>query len=281
MKRTIILITSLALITSCKKKESTTTGNPMVSLSITSSQNTTPVAFVSIKNIIKDFFFPEAMASAPPTMLDLNGNTVSLDQGWMVVKEIEFKATEIPDANESDGDEIKFLGPYSVNLFSASPVQIGSTSLGLSSIQRIKMKLHPSDVVGVGEPSDLVNNSIYFHGTVGGKMFSFTSTEGTEFEIGGSTALNIRDNMSLILSIRIVPLINKIDLSALANEAPGVVISDSYKVNVISPPPCPSIDASSSTIYDCFRKGLEQQADLGDDSDQSGEIESNEDEIRL
>lgn len=128
------------------------------------------------------------------------------------------------------------------------------------------------------QPTALLNNSIYFHGTVAEKEISIVSTEGTEFEVGGATPLNIRDQMNLLLSIGIVPLFNKIDFSALSSESSGVVISDSFKVNASNP--CPSIDSSSSTIYDYFRKGIEQQADLGDDRDSDGDLDSDEDGVR-
>ncbi len=72
-----------------------------------------------------------------------------------------------------------------------------------------------------------------------------------------------------------MPIINKIDLSYLNSQADPIVINDSNKYDTTNKI-CPTTDASSTTIYDCIRKGLEQQANLGDDSNGSGEIESDE-----
>lgn len=289
MRLTKIILIMMVLIfkVACQKKESTTTGNPMVvNLSISSSQSSSPLAIktshapFSIYELMLYKVFALANAAPPPTMLDYSGNSVTLSQGWMVVKEVEFKATETPDANETDGDDIKFLGPYVVDLFAATPLNLGSSTLSLSVIQRIKMKLHKLAAPEAGAPSALVDNSIYFQGTVLSKEFSISSTEGTEFEVGGSTPLAVHDQMNLLLSLRIVPLINKIDLTAIGSESSGVVISESNPISVTTPPPCPTIDPSSTTIYDCFRKGLEQQANLGEDADQSGDLEDGEEGVR-
>ncbi len=114
MKRALLLL--LLPLMACQKHQSTTTGNPMVSLNITSSQSSTAIAVKSIRDWLENFFFPKAVASVPPLMTDAGTNTISLDQGWMVLKEIEFEETEVPGADEVDGDDVEFIGPYVVDL---------------------------------------------------------------------------------------------------------------------------------------------------------------------
>lgn len=277
IKLTVTFLTFIFSTLSCQKKEGTTTGNPLVSLKITSSLNSTPVAIHSLKEWLKKLIIPESIAALPPTMTDVVGNAVTLDQGWIVIKEIELEETEIPGVDEVDGNQILFNGPYVVDLFSTQPSVIGDISLNMTSIRRIKMKLHRIEALPASAPEGLNQNSLYFHGIVGATHFSLTSTDGSEFSIGGAKALNVHDNMNLLLSIRIIPLINKIDLTPLLSQSSGVIVSDS---NPISGSSCPTIDASSTTIYDCFRKGLEKQGDLGEDTDSSGDIETHEDSVR-
>lgn len=273
-----IILGFLALI-ACEKQSNTTTGNPMVSLSITSSQNSVAVAGLSFKKLFEYLFLPRAMASIPPPATDVAGNSVVLDQGWMVVKEIELEESEIPGAEEAAGGDVKFKGPYVVNLFSAIPDSIGATRVSSSAIRRIKMKLHRLEIAMDNSPSELVGKSLFFRGTIDGKQFSFASEEGSEFQVGGPKPLNVYDNLNLLLSFRLAPIIGKIDFTAVKNQAGPVIISDANKIdgggNV-----CPSIDVSATTIYDCFRKALEQQAELGDDRDGSGEIEADEDAVK-
>lgn len=279
MKLLSILILTTAMMLACEKKQSsTTTGNPLVSLNMASSAQSTAVVLQSIDSWLFKMFFAPAIASQPPAMTDLNGNTVNLDAGWMAIREIEFEVNEVAGVDEVDGAGVEFPGPYVVNLFSATPDQIGKAQVAATSIRRIKMKLSKLESSLGSSPNELLNNSVYFHGSVGAKSFSIASADGSEFQVGGPTALNTYDNMNILLSIKIVPLIAKINLSYLLTQADPIVISDTQKYDT-GTNICPSIDSSATTIYDCFRKGIEQQASLGDDQDGSGEIESNEHEV--
>lgn len=279
MKHSIILIATLLALASCQKKESTTTGNPLVSLSMTSSQNTTAIALNDLGDWLMTVFLPQVSAAAPNSLVDLAGNTLTLDHGWMVVKEIEFKESEIADGGEIDGAEVELSGPFVVGLFGPTPDKLGTADVSLKSIRRIKMQLHNLESISDSAPQELLNSSIYFSGDIGGKAFSISSKDGAEFEIGGPNALNVQENMNLLVSIRIIPLINKINLTYLLSQSSPVVINDSSKGET-GTAICPQIDASSTTIYDCFRKGLQQQANLGADQDGSGELEADESEVK-
>jgi hypothetical protein len=263
---------------SCKKKEGTTTGNPVVNLAFAASSNSTAVV-INFGNWLQGLFLPNAFAAAPTTITDAAAHSVNLDQGWIVVQEIEFQESEVAGAEEVDGSEIAFQGPFVVNLFSASPDLLGSVQLGKNIFRRIKMKLHALEGPQDSSPSELTNNSIYFHGTIAGIPFSLLSRDGSEIEIGGSNPISTHDNMNILISIRIVPLIAKIDFTDLVTGNSNVTISDSNKFQT-PVNRCPSIDTSLTTLYDCFRKGLEQQANIGDDKDGDGEIESSEDSVK-
>jgi hypothetical protein len=282
MKRALVLsIVILGGLIACQKKESTTTGNPLVSLKMTSSTNSTAVAVMNFGRWLEGLFFPRATAAAPPPLVDKNNNVVTLDQGWMVVREIEFEATEVADVSETDGDDVKLVGPYVVDLFAASPDLIGQAEVTTSSIRRIKMKMHKLESATDGAPGPLVSNSIYFHGSLAGKEFILSSEDGTEFEVGGPTALTVSDGMPLLLTIKIVPLIAKIDMSHLVSQSAPIVINDNNKGEAGSGVYiCPEIDNSATTVFDCFRKGLEEQAQIGNDSDGSGEIEDDEESVK-
>lgn len=282
MKRALLLsLVILGGLMACQKKESTTTGNPLVSLKMTSSTSSTAVAVMNFGRWLEGLFFPRATAAAPPSLVDRNNNAVTLDQGWIVVREIEFESTEVADVSETDGDDVKLVGPYVVDLFAANPDLIGQAEVVSSDIRRIKMKMHKLESATDGAPTALVSNSIYFHGTLAGKELVLSSEGGTEFEVGGPTALTVRDGMPLLLAIKLVPLIAKIDMSHLVSQNAPIVINDNTKGDTGSNVPiCPDIDSSSTTVYDCFRKGLEQQADLGKDADGSGDIEEDEEGVK-
>jgi hypothetical protein len=274
----ITILVILIISISCKKKESTTTGNPLVNLAFSSSNNTAAVA-LNFGNWLQKLFMPVATAAQPSVLTDATSNSVVFDQGWLVIKEIEFEETETPGVEEVDGSEISFRGPYVVNLFTNTPDSLGSSELPNTLFRRIKMKLHTLESPQDSSPSPLTNNSIYFHGTVGGIEFNWLSHDGTEIEIGGANPINIHENMNILLTIRIAPLVAKIDLQDIVTGGIPAIISDDNKY--ITPANrCPTIDTSALTLFDCFRKGLEQQADLGEDVDGSGEIEIDEDSVR-
>lgn len=281
MKRIINVICLASILISCQKKESTTTGNPLtVNFKMSASQISSGLALNSTFDKIMNYFnfsiLPQAQANVLPVMNDANGNTVSLAQGWMVIKEIEFKMTEAADSSEVDGDDVKLSGPYVVDLLLASPQTIGNALLNMSGIRRIKMKFHNADSLPSEAPVELSNNSIYFRGTINGDNFTFSTQAGGEFEVGGPNLIPLRDQIPLLLSIRIVPLISKIDFSLLlSNFSPPYNVNDS-QVYDLGTSICPEIDASSTKVYDCFIKGLKQQALLGDDQNEDGEIESDE-----
>ena len=87
--------------------------------------------------------------------------------------------------------------------------------------------------------------------------------------------MNISDTANLVVGIKVADLFKKINLSGITA---NTLISDTNRVTASSP--CVSIDASAADLYTCFRKGLEQAGKFGKDSNNNGEIEVGEDEVK-
>jgi hypothetical protein len=278
-KNNFALILMLAFTLGCKKSDNggTTTGNPLALSVVSSSQNKT-IALNSFINKLIYFFIPRVNALPPPsTLLDAHDLTVNLTQTWFVIKEVEFKNSEIADANEVDGAEVSLPGPYVVNLFSSTPTKIGDGEIQYSSIRRIKMKLSKLDssLINSSTPAALNSQSVFITGSVLGNTFTFTSSEEVEYEISGPNEIATSNvNSNLLVSINIANLIRKIDLSQVTN---GSAINENNKLPASNP--CPLIDSSAQDVYTCFKLGLKSEANLGKDSDGNGELSSTEETV--
>lgn len=275
------LVLSIASLTACTdstSNEGTTTGNPYVQMTITGSSQAATVAMNWIDRTIELFMpilYSRAVALPPPALVDSNGTTVNLNTAWIVVKEIEFEITETADGSEVDGDEIEFEGPYFVDLLDANPSSIGSGQVPNRAYRRVKMKLEHSEAPPVGAPAGLNGNSIYLAGQISGHNFTFAADENSEYEIGGPNALNLANGDDLIVAIQIANLFKQIDLSSITGD---VDISSSNRVATMGSA-CPDIDSSANDLYDCFRKGLESEADFGIDEDGDDDLSDSEDSV--
>lgn len=271
----LTLIALINLVACGKKSEGTTTGNPMVSLSMGASAQSAVVALNSFIDLFFSLAAPQAQALPPPSSLtDLVGNTVVLHEAWVSVGEIEFEASETREVSEVDGAEVELTGPFPVDLFSATPVALGYASASTSSLRRIKMKLKRMEAIPAGAPSGTLNNGVYLTGTLNGTInFSFSTDQETTIEIAGPNALNLVDNDQLLVSLHIANLIKKIDLTGLNSNDN---ISDATPIGLMNR--CPSIDPSANDLYDCFRKGIETESNIAKD-DGDGEIETGEETV--
>ena len=245
------------------------------SLKMTGSSQPASVASYKQGNPLLQLLSPVAIAFPPPAMVDSTGSVVQLTQSWVVIKEIEFKQDEVAGSSEVAGSEIKFKGPYVVDLLSMIPASLGAAEVPAGVYRRIKMKLEKDAVLPAGSPTQLMGNSNYLQGTVAGKSFKYTSQDGTEFKISGPGGVNISDTANMVIGVKISDLIKKINLTAVVN---NVAISESNRVSAMNA--CPTIDASAADLYTCFRKGLEQAGKFGRDSNDNGEIEATEDEVK-
>jgi len=205
-------------------------------------------------------FIPTAVALTPPLLVDSTGQTVNLNEAWVVIKEIEFEANEVADSGEQDGEEVEFEGPYFVDLLSDSPVSFGDAVIPANGIRRIKMKLHEAESLPAGAPLDLNSKSIYFSGSVNGVNFSYAADDSTELEIGGPNPILPSSAKDMLVVIRIADLFKKINLSSIISPTD---IHAGNRVNIAGA--CPLIDASANDLYTCFRKGLSTEGNFGND----------------
>lgn len=274
------LIALLALVAmGCSKSTNTTTGNPLVGLAMTgsSAQATAQNTFKSWPVcLINELFFKKAQALPPPgAMFDAAGNSVSLQTFWINLGEIEFKASETPEAGEVDGEDLAFSGNYLVDVFSSSPQVLAYSSISVTTIRRVKMKLSRVSTVPSGAPASISGNSVFIQGQVGSHQFSYVTDEETEFEVAGPQAVSAVNNKNLLLEFKVANLIKKINMSVISS---NTAISSSNRVNATNP--CPLIDASANDLFTCFRKGLESEADLARDDDGDYEIDADEDSVK-
>lgn len=210
---------------------------------------------------VLSLFVPSASALTPPLLLDATGLSVNLSDAWIVVQEVEFKTSQSATADESLHREIEFHGPYYIDLLSNAPNSFGTANIPVEGIRRIKMQLHAANSLPASAPAGLNGNSIYFAGSVNGVAFTFSSTDSTEFEIGGPNPVVPNSTSDLLTVIRTANLFEKINLSSLVS---ATDISAANRVPVVNP--CPLIDASAADLYTCFRKGLSSEANFGNDN---------------
>lgn len=264
-------ITVAALLVGCNgtgtKSDSTvTTGFSMTG----SGQNA--IAQTKLEKIFS-WMVPSAYALTPPLLVDSTGANITLDEAWIVIKEIEFEVKEFEHINEIDQD-FEYEGPFFVDLLSNSPVNFGNVEIPKLGLHRIEMELHKSNTLPAQAPLGLAGKSIYLSGTVNGIAFDFSSDESTDFEISGPNAVMPESTKDMLVAIRIADLVKKIDLSSIV--AP-TSISTTSRISVANP--CPLIEPSATDLYTCFREGLESEADFGKD-DGDFELDGRDESIK-
>ena len=273
MKTVVKLYTTIILVALCgcqkEKVGGTTTGNPLVSFSMAASSAPKTIAMKKqpIKFPLFSAMMSQAVALPPPIMEDATNAAVSLDDAWISVKKVEFKSTEAVAPGEVSGDSVSFDTPTAVNLLISQPISFGQVRIGSPILRRIKMQLHPVDVLPTGAPAALFNKSFYWKGRVGVRNFTFTSTEGYEYELAGPNNVILPENSNILVSIQIANLFRKINMTAVTD---GATINQTTRVPATNP--CPSINTSAADIYTCFKDGLKSEANLGKDASNDGEL---------
>ena len=246
-------------------------------LSMTGSSQPTTIANYKNAHPYLQLLSPVAMAFAPPAMTDSGTRVIALNKAWIIVKEIEFKLAEVAGADEVASSEVKFRGPYYVDLLSSIPTSFGSAEVPAGVYRRIKMKLEKDSALPAGAPTQLAGNSLYFEGTVSGLAFSYAAADGTEFKIAGPGGVNVSETANMVLGVKVSDLFRMIKMDAVA-AATNRNISDSNRIPATNA--CPLIEAGLNDIFTCLRKGLEKAGKFGKDSNNDGEIGAGEDEIR-
>ncbi|MEK2647085.1 hypothetical protein [Bdellovibrio sp. BCCA] len=279
MKRILLVLLPLMVgLGGCQKTSEggTTTGNPLINFKITGSSSAATVAFHR-PNFVSPWLYEilkPAMALPPPSLVDSNGVTINLSEAWMVVRSVEFKPSETPDAGEVDGDSVSYEGPYVVNLLTATPESLGQVRVPTSTLRRIKMKLHNADSLPNTAPPALLNKSIYWKGSISGHDFTISSREGYEFELAGPNGVTLSDNSNVLMSIQIANLFKKMNFSGITSTTD---IDENNRFPTANP--CPSIDSSATDLYTCFTKGLKSESNLGRDDNGDDEL-SGDDSVK-
>lgn len=278
-KNLAVIITLMLSLASCQKTSEggTTTGNPLVTLTMTGSSSAATVAFHRphfMKPWILELVKP-ALALPPPALQDATGLTITLSESWMVVKEVELKQSESVEAGEMSGDSVSFAGPFVVNLLSSNPESFGQARVATATLRRLRMKLHNADTLPNTAPPALINKSIYWKGVVNGHNFTISSREGYEFMLAGPNGVTLADNSSVLMSVHVANLFKKMNLSSIVGD---VDIDESNRHSATNP--CPSIDSSASDLYTCFKKGLESESNLGRDDDGNDELDVSDDSVK-
>ena len=206
-------------------------------------------------------------------MVDSNASSVVLSAAWVSIKDIEFEAEETADANEVDGEEIEFAGPYFVDLLSTSPLPFDTDLIAEAAYKRIKMKFHASSsALPTGVPAQLAGNSIYLAGTVGANNFTFQLDDSTEINVGGANSITPTEGSSLLVEVNLANVFKQISLASVTNNEIIDKTNRHAGINL-----CPSIDPSSNDLYTCLRKGLEKHCDFGKDENGDDDLGSTED----
>ncbi len=250
-------------------------------LSMTGSSQSTTLANYKKAHPLLQLLAPTAVALAPPAMTDSGTRVIALNKAWVIVKEIEFKLAEVAGAAEVEGSEVKFRGPYFVDLLSTTPASFGAAEVPAGVYRRVKMKLEKDSSIpaGLGAPAQLSGNSIYLEGNVSGQPFSYSAPDGTEFKIAGPGGVTLTETSNMVIGVKVSDLFRLINMDAVF-AATNRNISDANRISTGSVSACPLIDNSLRDIAACFRKGLEKAGKFGKDSDNDGEIEAGDDEVQ-
>lgn len=273
-KNSTILAAALFLsvgITACGKKN--VTGKVLSSLSMTAGNK---AATVAMQKSLLDLLMPRALALVPASIVDSTGLVINLNTSWVVIRDIEFESSEAPGAGEVDGDEIKFKGPYFVDLLSIAPIVLDTQLIPASGFQRIKMKLEKNGgSLPPGAPAALSTNSIYVTGTVGANNFTYQSDDGTEMHMGGPKSVTPVENGQVLVEINFSNIFKQINMSTIVNNETISAASRHAGINL-----CNSIDPSAQDIYTCIRKALEKNANVGEDADHDDSLEAAEASVK-
>lgn len=247
------------------KPKSTSGGNPMVSLTITSSAKSDPVATIRPIERMLNMCLPRAHALSTPGLFDSGGQLITLDMAWASFKDIEV-ISEVTTEKTT-----VFKGPYFIDLLTANPDELASGMKALETYRGIKMQLSKDGPLPAGAPIGLQGYSLFLRAKVSGRSFTFRSSETTTFEVFNTGGISLKESGRLLVSFQMTDLFKKINLSAVAD---GDEISNDNQVKAVNP--CPEIDADADNLYSCFIQGLETQAKFAKDDDGDNEIDTDD-----
>lgn len=284
------LIAASLIGSACQKtKDTLASSNPALGSKIASSitmtasgKAATTVAANSLMGKIMAKIFPMANANIPTSLVDGSTPTahnITLNEFWVVIKSLEFKAAETSAKEGSDdADENQFKGPYYVDMLSANPAPLDTQTITGKVYHRVKMQLEATGTnLPATAPAQLATNSLYLAGSISGSSFSYLADDGTEIEIAGPNGVDPASGQDLLITVKISDIIKKIDFTTLLASANKNI---DHTNRVTGSNLCPLIDPSAQDYYTCFRKGLEAEADMGKDTDGDHELGSSESKVK-
>ncbi len=263
------------LLSGCQKSDNggTTTGNPVtVNMKITASSQVASPAIVKHFHILPNLFINKVFALAPPALQDSTGRTVTLSDYWMALKTIEIRSTQTSGGGETA--DVKYVGPYAINMLASNPPFFGAILI-TPPILRFKAIFQKLDFAAPGAPVGMTNYAVYFAGQVNGLSFIVRSDEGITYEVSGPNPVSPPDNGVLLLSVKTANLFKRINLAAVTN---GINIDPTNRVPAANP--CPTINASATDLYTCFKDGLHTQANFGHDRDENDELDNTDSTVK-
>lgn len=240
------------LLQSCK---GTSTGNPpKTSIAVTATDQTLALAYSPLWNLL----FPSAWALPVSGVVDANANAIRIDESWISIKNIRIELS-----GDLSSDDTRLNGPFIVDLLSENASLLSDVNLE-GSVDELRWELDKTQLSDLpsGAPSELEDNSFILVGSINSiTNFTFLSDESTSMKFESESFSPASSN--LVINILLKELFSKIDLTSVTDDE--VISSSSEHPTVGSK--CPEIDASANDLYTCFRKGLESEAVLGQDSD--------------
>ena len=242
----------IVLLQSCK---GTSTGNPpKTSIAVTATDQALALAYSPLWNLL----FPSAWALPVSGVVDANANAIRIDESWISIKNIRIELS-----GDLSSDDTRLNGPFIVDLLSENASLLSDVNLG-GSVDELRWELDKTQLADLpsGAPSELEDNSFILVGKINSITdFTFLSDESTSMKFESESFSPASSN--LVINILLKELFSKIDLTSVTDNE--VISSASEHPTVGSK--CPEIDASANDLYTCFRKGLESEAVLGQDSD--------------
>lgn len=231
----------------------TSSGNPpKTNIAVTATSQALPVA----SNFFLEFFFPAAWALPISGVVDSQGNSVSVSEAWLSLKNIR-----IDFEGDASCDDSRLVGPFVIDLLSNSATLLSEVQLD-SQVDEVRWDLEKvaSGELPSGAPAALEDNSFLIEARVNAmNSFTFLSDESTSMRFENEAFAATGSN--LVVNILLKELFSKIDLDTIVD---GEEIS-SANPHATAGSACPDINPSSNNLYSCFREGLENISVLGRD----------------
>ncbi|WP_051207941.1 hypothetical protein [Saccharospirillum impatiens] len=288
-----ILAGSAALLTACNPGDGSGFGRASLDIQATApSYSTNTVRSLAVRNADESVVLPVI------DTLGAKSGDLTLNKALIVIRSIELEQDDDQnddDDQDDDDDDIKFVGPFVVNLLTNEVTpSLPELSLPQGRYDEVEIEYGPlrsSDLGADGEPlvdqfPDIGGYSLYLEGQytpVNGVAneidFQFTYDDDDDFELSGSdTSLgfDVNGEVDLIVAFRMARWFRFDDDETNEN---GVNFEDAHEVgtNTISLDDDDSANAAEK-VFDVIEENIEESADYGGDDDDDGELDSDEDD---